>query len=387
MLYKTLRLGQLEQSALETLTSENNPWNKDAEGRARMTLACRDTDYIPRVEDAGKTKTVGSDKVQVMHNGLLVKKDGYQGQWQSKVIESLNGNHEPQEEKVFYEVLKRVRRDGVMIELGSWWSYYSMWFIKETNGRAICTEPDPVNLKLGTANAVLNGIKVGSQISFYAAASGLKDKQKIKFVTEAGTTIAVPVRTVDSIVTDEKIDKIDILHMDIQGFETQALKSASKTIKSGKVRFLFVSTHHYVISGDPLTHQKCLDFIESNGGTIISKHTILESCSGDGLIVASFSDADKDFRVETSHQHTDDSLFRPAEIDTGILWDSHEKLIALGKKKTDEVKTKTDEIIRLQAKNNSLQDKLDSLQNRNLSQRTRDLVEYTMHKINDRLRG
>jgi hypothetical protein len=124
-----------------------------------------------------------------------------------------------------------------------------------------------------------------------------------------------------------KVDEVEILHMDIQGAELDALKGARKSIRSGKIRFIFVSTHHYSIAGDPNIHQRCLNFILRNGGYIVAKHTIAESCSGDGLIVASFRDSDKDFKVKISYYPTDESLFRPVEADLNILWNAHNKIL------------------------------------------------------------
>lgn len=298
------------------------------EERARMTLSCHDSDYIPKVKDAGKTKTVDGTQVQVMHNGLYVAKGAYQGDWQAKVIQELKGNHEPQEEKVFYEVLKRVRPGSVMMELGCWWCYYSMWFLRSVEGgTAICCEPDPDNLVTGRRNMQLNGFKEPEDYIFYEAAAGREDKKTISFTTESGRNVRVPIRTVDSLLRERKLDELAILHMDIQGAELGALKGARKSLRSGKIRFLFVSTHHYLISGDPLIHQKCLQFIKENGGHIVAEHTIAESCSGDGLIVASFTKEDQDFTVETSLQHSDDSLFRQPEKDIGLLWENHDRLL------------------------------------------------------------
>ncbi|MGH7194380.1 MAG: FkbM family methyltransferase [Candidatus Saccharimonadales bacterium] len=301
------------------------------EERARMTLACRDTDYLPRVKDAGKTRTVDGTQVQVMHNGLYVAKGAYQGDWQAKVIEGLKGNHEPQEEKVFNEVLKRVRPGSVMMELGCWWCYYSMWFLRSVkDGKAVCCEPDPDNLVTGRRNMQLNGFTEPEDFVFYEAAAGREDRKTISFTTESGRDVRVPIRTVDSLLKEREIDQLAILHMDIQGAELGALKGARKSLGGGKIRFLFVSTHHYLISGDPLIHQKCLQFILENGGHIVAEHTIAESCSGDGLIVASFTKEDEDFTVETSLQHSDDSLFRQPEKDVGLLWDNHDRLLDHG---------------------------------------------------------
>lgn len=317
----------LELSAIDLLQATGTVWAKTGEGRALMTLASPDGSDIPRVKDAGTTKLHDNEEVQVMHNGIMVAKGGYQGEWQAEVIEGLRGIHEPQEEKVFYEILKRIKHPGHMIELGSWWSYYSLWYQKSTGGIPVDVEPDPNNLRLGEKNARLNGLAVGKDIIFLQAAAGEQDDMIHGFSTESGDVIDVQARSVDSIVEEYGISKLDILHMDIQGYELPALRGALRTIKESKIRFLFVSTHHFVISGSPSTHQDCLDFIIENGGHIISSHTIHESSSGDGLIVASFDRIDSDYKVEISLEPTDDSLFRTPEIDVQILWEAHNHLV------------------------------------------------------------
>jgi FkbM family methyltransferase len=296
--------------------------------RIQATVSCHDMDYVPRVENAGKIVSVNGNNVQIMHNGVYVEEAGYQGKWQEKVIKQLRGAHEPQEEKVFNEALKLIKPGATMIELGSWWCYYSLWFLKTIkNGKAICCEPDPENIKLGKTNMRLNGYATPKDMVFLQAAAGSEDGKTIEFLTEKRKLVKVPIRSVDSLLEEMKVDEVEILHMDIQGAELDALKGARKSIRSGKIRFIFVSTHHYSIAGDPNIHQRCLNFISRNGGYIVAKHTIAESCSGDGLIVASFRDSDKDFKVKISYYPTDESLFRPVEADLNILWNAHNKIL------------------------------------------------------------
>lgn len=316
------------ENAFLTLMRPNSPWNKTPQQRAEMTIACHDADYLPRVKDAGDTKVKDGIDVQIMHNGLLVKRSGYQGDWQEKVIKALRGVHEPQEEKVFYEVSKRIKTATAMIELGSWWSYYSMWYLHDhPKAKAICCEPDPENILLGKANMQLNGFEIGERVDFFPVASGSEEGKKLTFKTEAGNDIKTVIKTVDNIIRDARLSKVDILHFDIQGAEMDTLRGAEKSINAKKIRFVFISTHHYAISENPNIHEECIEFITSHGGTIVASHSVLESCSGDGLIVASFDPADSDFQVEISHQPSHDSLFRPYEEDVKILWNSHNALL------------------------------------------------------------
>jgi FkbM family methyltransferase len=312
----------------DLLLFSDSPFIKSEAERAVMTIQCHDTDDIEKVKDAGKLVHVGKDKVQIMHNGLKVLAGGYYGEWMVDIIKKLRGHHEPQEEFAFHEVLKQIdsTKPSYMIELGSFWSYYSLWFAKQNKrNNNICCEPDPNNIKIGKRNVELNKLK---NFTFVQSAAGSQDGQPISFEMDSdrSKTIEVPVRSVDSLMEEYKWPKLDLLHMDVQGYETDSLQGAVQTIKEGKLRFLFVSTHHYVFSGDPLTHNKCIEFIKSNGGHIIAQHSVLESFSGDGLIVASFDKEDRDLEIHMSINSSQDSLFRPYEVDLSRMIEAYEKL-------------------------------------------------------------
>jgi FkbM family methyltransferase len=300
-------------------------WQLDEQKRADLTISCRATDYIPKVKNAGKTKILNKEHVQVMHNGLSMLLGGYHGEWMARIIEELKGHHEPQEEVAFYEVLKRIGTKGTMIELGSFWSYYSLWFNKAIkNSLNICCEPDPNNMNIGVQNVALNKAE---NVHFIKAGAGSTDGQLTKVVmdSDAAKKVEVPVRTVDALCREFKITKLDLLHMDIQGFEMAALEGAEEMIKQGKVRFVFVSTHHYFFSGKANTHQECLHWLKTHGAHIIASHTIAESFSGDGLIVASFDKRDIEFKIDVPLNHTDKGLFRSYEEDIALLADHFTK--------------------------------------------------------------
>ena len=81
----------------------------------------------------------------------------------TEIIRRLRGHHEPQEELVFHRVIERLRGDpsrppGVVIELGSFWSYYSIWAMRALGIEAVLVEPDPGNLEVGRVNLAMNGL-------------------------------------------------------------------------------------------------------------------------------------------------------------------------------------------------------------------------------------
>ena len=108
--------------------------------RVHLATSCNDCSGIPKVNGAGNF--FGEEnEYQMMHNGVLIKRGSYHGEWMSEIISKLEGHHEPQEEKVFSEVLKTLCAGAVMIELGSFWAYYSLWFQRSvSNAKSILIE-------------------------------------------------------------------------------------------------------------------------------------------------------------------------------------------------------------------------------------------------------
>ena len=239
------------------------------DSRVELTASCRDADYIPKVPNAG-TVHEGADgrKFQVMHNGIKVSADGYYGPFITTIVERLKGHHEPQEEKIFHEVLKKIEPNSTMIELGAYWSYYSLWFQKEVKGAVnYMVEPEKGNLEIGQRNFEMNGAKGTFEQAFVS--------------DRPSSETSPPSVSVDQIVEKYGIGKVAILHSDIQGFERLMLDGAKNLLARKNVRFIFISTHGYEI------HQRCLSHLTSIGYHLIVAHTPSESFSGDGLIVAS----------------------------------------------------------------------------------------------------
>jgi hypothetical protein len=87
---------------------------------------------------------------------------------------------------------------------------------------------------------------------------------------------------------------VELLHIDAQGAELPFLESLGDNDLYRQVRFVVVSTHHESISGSPKTHEECIKVIQRIGGCILEEHSVEESFSGDGLIVASFDAKDRD---------------------------------------------------------------------------------------------
>ena len=287
-----------------------------------LTVSCGDCDPLPKVPGAGGVEERNGTRVQVMHNGVVVEEGGYFGPWMDEIIRCLRGHHEPQEELVVASVLDRLAADGptapTAIELGAFWAYYSLWFLQRfPGGSVLAMEPDPSNLELGRRNFALNG-RSGH---FVNGVIGPDPGAVMSFASETtGTHHEVRQHDLTSLMAEGGLDHVDLLMCDIQGAETLFVEQSADLLRQGQVRFAVISTHHHLISGDPLTHQTLLDRLRALGAHVIAEHTIGESFSGDGLIAVSFSERDRDLVVETSLARQGDSLFGALEHDLARAW-------------------------------------------------------------------
>jgi FkbM family methyltransferase len=247
--------------------------------------AARPTDCagIPRVPEAGQIfqGVIDVDRTyppyQLMHNGIKVGLDGYYSNLFTEVIRVLKGHHEPQEERVFAEVLPTLPDDLCMIEAGGYWAYYSMWAQKaHPRARNIIIEPVDSHMDLGKSNVALNGMSA----EFLRAYVG-----ETSHGPQTVSLDGVRVPDVERVCVDDVMDRFrvafaHVIHGDVQGAELDLLRGAERAIAQARVGWFFLSTH-----GGGL-HRDCRRFLTDRGFVIVAEHTRAESFTTDGLIVA-----------------------------------------------------------------------------------------------------
>jgi hypothetical protein len=202
-----------------------------------------------------------------MHNGLKIGLGSYYQLENALLIEKNQGVHEPQEEYAFQEVLKLMPNGATMVELGSYWAFYSMWFASAvSNYNCYLIEPDPHNLLVGKWNFQMNKLKGNFK---HAIVANRKTNDKTPAVL-----------SIDSLVEEQNIDFIDILHSDIQGYEYEMLLGAKRAFETKIVGYIFISTHSAEL------HTSCKRFLLENNFEIVCDADLEASYSWDGLIVA-----------------------------------------------------------------------------------------------------
>jgi hypothetical protein len=274
----------------------------DLLGRFREVVSDPLNLLIERVPTAGFV--VGSQVY--LHNGLRVPLAGpgaYYGAF-SELLVINRGVHEPLEEFVFQEVLKRLPDNPSMIELGAYWAHYSMWFKKERpNGEVILVEPELECLKAGQDNFARNGLK-GEFIQAFVGTG--------KFV-------------IGDFFRTRKIKKIDILHTDIQAFEVEMLEGAKDVLARRRVDYLFISTHSQQL------HLQVVDRLINLGYRVeISSDFDAETTSFDGFVFASSPEVKPVFGKVSILGREEIAQCRPADILKSLVLLQREPVTATG---------------------------------------------------------
>jgi hypothetical protein len=230
--------------------------------RISTVVQSPDNGFIERIPEAGNIK----GDVQFMHNGIKIHVGSSYGAGNTIMLFKNKGVHEPQEERAFNQILKYIPDDGLMLELGAFWGFYSMTFQQRAiQRRNYLIEPDQHALISGRNNFKLNQL-TGKFFNY--------------FISDSSVSGDVPTITVSDFMQQNQIGFLNILHSDIQGFELRMLLGAEAYLKDGKIGYLFISTH----SND--LHQSCKVFLLERGYVILCDADLDETYSWDGLIVA-----------------------------------------------------------------------------------------------------
>jgi hypothetical protein len=214
------------------------------------------------------------NRYQYMFNGVKVLYGTYHSPWMNEIITNLKGHHEPQEEIAFHVLLSTLPDTARMVELGANWAYYSIWFNRVINNPYnLCLEPIEENAKHGLRNINLNQCK---NIEYIQGFVGLQTSADVDFVNWDGSILKLNRYSLSDLISI-KGGYFDVVHSDIQGGEMDMLVSAITAMD--RIGYFVISTHDD-------KHEHCRDFLINNGFEILVEHTISESYSADGLLLA-----------------------------------------------------------------------------------------------------
>ena len=183
--------------------------------------------------------------------------------------------HEPFSTQIVRETLQK---GMTCLDIGANIGYYVTLESKVIGdqGRILAIEPSPLNFEFLKRNVELQNRK---NIEVFNFAAGDKNGQ-INFVmdenesnsgrvisddklsTWSGPVTKLPVKTIDSFLDEMKIDKIDFLRMDVEGYEYNIFQGMKNTIKKSKP-IIQIEVHKSIMGIE--TTKKWLDELKHEG--------------------------------------------------------------------------------------------------------------------------
>lgn len=185
------------------------------------------------------------------------------------------GSHEP----INIEFISKKLKQGMTcLDVGANIGYYATFESKIVGdqGKVIAIEPSPINFRYLKHNLSLQN---KNNFEAYNIAAGnieenldflifnkksnycqvLRQGQDIPPETKV---ISVPTKQIDTLLKENPIDKLDLLRMDIEGYEWEAIQGAKETIK--KFNPMIKIEVHLSVIGSDIT-KKIFEFLKNNG--------------------------------------------------------------------------------------------------------------------------
>ncbi len=196
------------------------------------------------------------------------------------------GAPEPEEIFYFLKIIKNIKANGTMIEVGAGHGFYSIIAAKYLlQGKQILIEASPRAINILKQNIQLNEFNKRAIIIQKAVTN--KDNNKINFKEQGYASsidtsgeYSVSTITVDRLIKDLKLKVVDLLHMDIQGEELNALRGMQNALSHKLVHYIFIGTHSIAI------HNKCEDYLKEKNYSILFSQDLTKNSSYDGILIA-----------------------------------------------------------------------------------------------------
>jgi FkbM family methyltransferase len=178
------------------------------------------------------------------------------------------------EPMITQKVLELLNSNDIVIDVGSWIGYYALLCAKKAL-KVIAIEPSSDSVKRIRENIALNQFQ---NIEVVNCAIGEKHGSgKVKpgvlssmdqVVENKGDEIAVTVESLDSIVLQRKYRKVDLVIMDIEGYEYYALLGMKQILSEHIVRNMIIEVHPQFLTRHHVSDNDISAILYSNGYSV-----------------------------------------------------------------------------------------------------------------------
>jgi FkbM family methyltransferase len=177
------------------------------------------------------------------------------------------------EPKVSQNFLASIKEGDVLFDVGAWIGYYVLLGAKKAK-RVIAIEADNKNcqrirrnLKLnGFSNVIVINVAAGDKPSYAHLQEGPgSSMHKVYEVGCDQIDKTVKIETLDNIISNLSITEINILIMDIEGYEYYALKGLANSLRHHIVKKIICEIHPSILMEHGISKYDVLNLFYENG--------------------------------------------------------------------------------------------------------------------------
>ena len=156
----------------------------------------------------------------------------------------------------------KVKNGDIILDIGASIGWYACKISKSVGneGRIIAIEPNPINYNYLKKNIKLNNLNnitalnIGiwshkNVLNFISKGYGSSFKPLKDLEKNDKEYRKIEVNTIDNIITELKLNKLNLIKMDIEGAEIEAVLGAKKTLKFFNELKLLIAAYHKNTSG------------------------------------------------------------------------------------------------------------------------------------------
>jgi FkbM family methyltransferase len=195
------------------------------------------------------------------------------------------GCYEPLNTCLFKRIL---HPGGTVVDVGANIGYFSLLAasLVGKTGTVIAVEAHPGNFEILSAVVRRNGLEQVVPVNI-----GLSDENgsgqvimadQNEFANRTASMVpqpglsgpTVPVRRFDDCISDWNIDVVDLMKLDVDGFETRVVKGASKSLNSGRVKNVIVEFDDHWLRESGSSTEELKALLHAAGFSIV-RHPII----------------------------------------------------------------------------------------------------------------
>ncbi|HEU5117023.1 MAG TPA: FkbM family methyltransferase [Isosphaeraceae bacterium] len=172
-----------------------------------------------------------------------------------------------------------VPEGGVFLDVGANVGYFSLLGhgLVGSRGRVVAVEPTPSTCETLRANIERNGfekielnpIALGDENTslrlYMPPAAEHRDFNVTTQEAEGWTPVDVSCRRLDDVLKEWNVERVDLMKIDVEGFEPKVFAGGEESLKSGVIRHLITEVNGYRLTHNGVTPRQYFDQIESLG--------------------------------------------------------------------------------------------------------------------------